>query len=76
MTRTIPDLIADAILNAKTDQERRERASACVAYGLGLLAAMDGDKAAAETGYRLADALASRKPEPTETNMTDRDRTQ
>jgi len=76
MTRSIPDLIADAVLNAETDQERRERASACVAYGLGLLAAMDGDKAAAETGYRLADALAARKPDETRTSMTDRGRTQ
>lgn len=54
------DMIADAVLSAKTADERRKIANAFVAYGLGTLAAMDGDKTAAEVGYRLADALAAR----------------
>jgi hypothetical protein len=52
--------IADAVLAAKTDEDRRNVASAYVAYGLGVLAAMDGGKAAAEVAYRFADALVSR----------------
>jgi hypothetical protein len=58
--RSPGNTVADAILAAQTDQERREIANAYAAYGLAVLAAMDGDQAAAEAGYRLSDALASR----------------
>lgn len=54
------NLIAELVLSAETEDERRKIANAFVAYGLGTLAAMDGETRAAEVGYRLADALVAR----------------
>lgn len=58
--KIVGNAIADAVLAANTDEDRRNAASAFVAYGLGVLAAMDGGKAAAEVAYRFADALVGR----------------
>ncbi len=58
--KIVGNAIADAVLAANTDEDRRNVASAYVTYGLGVLAAMDGGKAAAEVAYRFADALVGR----------------
>lgn len=59
--KTPGQIVADTVLAANTDEERRNVAAAYVAYGLGILAAMDGGKSASEVAYRFADALASRR---------------
>lgn len=61
--KIVGNAIADAVLAAKTDEDRRNVAAAYVAYGLGVLAAIDGGKSAAEVAYRLADALVARRDE-------------
>lgn len=62
--RSIPkeaELVSEALLAAPNDAARREIATGLLAYSLGALAALDGDKKAAEVAYRFADALAARK---------------
>lgn len=58
MIPPIARTVADAILAAPED-ERREIALGMLAYSLGALAAMEGKPAAAEIGYRYADALVA-----------------
>lgn len=53
-------LVADTVLSATTEDERRKIATDLLAYSLGALAAIDGARAAAEVGYRHADAVVSK----------------
>lgn len=57
MTDSIPHLVGDVITACDTDEQRRKAASDLIAYSLGALVAIDGEKRAAEVAYRHADAV-------------------
>lgn len=59
MTRPIRETVADAIMSAPTDAERRARAIEALSYALGFLVALDGAYTTAQAAYRAADAIAT-----------------
>lgn len=56
-----PQEIADVILSAPSEQERKHIAETYLAYSLGALVALLGAERASEIAYRHADAAVSKQ---------------